>query len=118
MNGNAKQTIDGRQGLGVYSILQTVKVIKKWEVIDFYRRNSENFLKDRNWNLIFFNLFFLFFSILLANLIGIVEMVGKDLWIDVDEDARMFANIYECSQEVSMKREFVVGGERASGWNG
>lgn len=51
----------------------------------------------------------------MANLIGIVEMVGKDLWIDVDEDARMFANIYECSQEVSMKREFVVGGERASG---
>lgn len=62
--------------------------------------------------------FFLFFSILLANLIGIVEMVGKDLWIDVDEDdvrTRMLANIYEYSREVSMKGEFVVGGERVSG---
>lgn len=28
MNGNAKQTIDGHQGLGIYSILQTVKVVK------------------------------------------------------------------------------------------
>lgn len=66
----------------------------------------------------FFVFFFLFFSILLANLIGIVEMVGKDLWIDVDEDdvrTRMLANIYEYSREVSMKGEFVVGGERASG---
>lgn len=54
----------------------------------------------------------------MANLIGIMEMVGKDLWIDVDEDdvrTRMLANIYECSREVSMKGEFVVGGERASG---